>query len=192
MNPLARPLLNDASNTNYPYVVEKVEYSSSIKRRNRVIGIFALAALFGIVLYLLLLYSNGGDDSSIPNESEVMVVTPHAGTFIGFLSLYTNLYDDSKQMTEIYKWRGIPYAVPPIGTLRWYPPKHLPPSSQTRDTKDFAEPCVQISQDDGNVIGSEDCLYLNVFVPETPSPTPLPVMHFLYGGRYVDFLSPGG
>ncbi len=187
MNPLARPLLNDASNTNYPYVVEKVEYSSSNKRR--VIGIFALAALFGIVLYLLLLYSNGGDDSSIPNESEVMVVTPHAGTFIGFLSLYTNLYDDSKQMTEIYKWRGIPYAVPPIGTLRWYPPKHLPPSSQTRDTKDFAEPCVQISQDDGNVIGSEDCLYLNIYTTATSEDDKhllFPVLVYIYGGGMMN------
>lgn len=82
-------------------------------------------------------------------------------------------------------WAAIPYAAPPLGDLRWRPP--APPAAWTgvRDGTAFAEPCVQIGPED--VIGSEDCLYLNVFAPATPGRAALPVMVHLHGGGNSGF-----
>lgn len=80
------------------------------------------------------------------------------------------------------EWRGIPYASPPVGDLRWRSPQ--PPASWTgiRDGSAFGSHCLQLSYPDAT-IGSEDCLYLNVFAPPgTTSSSSLPVMFHLHGG----------
>jgi para-nitrobenzyl esterase len=59
------------------------------------------------------------------------------------------------------QWRGIPYAAPPIGSLRWRPPIAAAPWSGTRDASSFAQPCIQLAFEGGT--RPEDCLYLNVF-----------------------------
>jgi len=80
------------------------------------------------------------------------------------------------------EWRGIPYAAPPVDSLRWQRPQ--PPASWagTRDATTFAPWCIQIDFE-GGTIGDEDCLYLNVFRPTgTSASDGLPVMVHLHPG----------
>ena len=80
------------------------------------------------------------------------------------------------------QWRGIPYAAAPVGALRWRPPAAVRPWSGVRDATTFAPPCIQLDVN-GGTLGSEDCLYLNVFAPRTArAGSGLPVMVHLHPG----------
>lgn len=76
-------------------------------------------------------------------------------------------------------FKGIPYAAPPVGKLRWHSPQPARPWTGTRDATKFGAVCPQMAGD--KVIGSEDCLTLNVWRPQGISKK-LPVMVFLTGG----------
>ena len=79
-------------------------------------------------------------------------------------------------------FRGIPYAAPPVGNLRWKPPQ--PPISWpgVRDASTFGNPCIQ-ANGQGQISGAEDCLFLNIFVSsQTPHGQTQPVMVFIHGG----------
>lgn len=73
---------------------------------------------------------------------------------------------------------GIPYAEPPVSDRRFRPPTAKAPWPGVKVTTRFAEKCVQLNQ---NPEGSEDCLYLNVWVPESNGES-LPTMVFFHGG----------
>ncbi len=91
-------------------------------------------------------------------------------------------------------WLGIPYAAPPVGELRWRAPR--PPARRSGVLAALAEgsPCPQIASEigvpgpSGSVVGSEDCLFLNVWAPRfEPGQVPggkdrLPVMVWSHGG----------
>ncbi len=92
-----------------------------------------------------------------------------------------------------FTWQGIPYAAPPIGDLRWRPPQA--PHSWT-EIRDSSQPGSRCSQPDlGSVllkafgfnasIGSEDCLYLNVWAPVDFNAANHPVMVWIHGGGNV-------
>lgn len=86
-------------------------------------------------------------------------------------------------------FKGIPYAQPPVGNLRWRPPQPLPAKSwgaDVRDAIDFGPVCLQ-AHPPGPPIGSEEkCLTLNVWRPAAKaSDESLPVMVFIHGGGYV-------
>jgi len=77
--------------------------------------------------------------------------------------------------------RGIPYAAPPVGDLRFAPPVAHAGWTGTLDARNFRNFCVQ---DDGT--GSEDCLFLNVFFPKGTEPgDDLPVMVWIHGGALI-------
>jgi para-nitrobenzyl esterase len=75
---------------------------------------------------------------------------------------------------------GIPFAQPPIGNLRWREPMPVKPWSGVRGALSYGSPCVQIGRQSPS--GSEDCLYLNVWTPEWPVRSRLPVMLWIFGG----------
>lgn len=76
-------------------------------------------------------------------------------------------------------WLGIPYAAPPVGPLRWRAPQDPHPWEGVRKADTFGS--VSVQKQNGAVIGSEDCLYLNVFRPDREGT--LPVFFFLHGGN---------
>ncbi|MFX1557499.1 MAG: carboxylesterase/lipase family protein [Promethearchaeota archaeon] len=77
-------------------------------------------------------------------------------------------------------WKGIPYANPPVGPLRWKAPSDPTPWIGTRKTKKFGNSAAQVMPIIGPT-GSEDCLYLNIWRPKTPE-VKLPVYLYIHGG----------
>ncbi|HEX3785888.1 MAG TPA: carboxylesterase family protein [Pseudonocardiaceae bacterium] len=82
---------------------------------------------------------------------------------------------------------GIPYAAPPVGTLRWQPPQPAARWSGVREATAFAPHCAQPASTFGTASTSEDCLYLNVYAPagSTRSLAGRPVMVWIHGGAFV-------
>ncbi len=81
---------------------------------------------------------------------------------------------------ELVAFKGLPYAKPPVGDLRWRPPAVLSAWDGVRDGTQFGAICPQISAK--KVTGEEDCLTLNIWRPRQPPSKPLPVMVWLTGG----------
>ena len=81
-------------------------------------------------------------------------------------------------------YRGIPFAAPPTGDLRWRPPAPVKPWNDVREAQLFsAEPPQPITRSYVPNM-SEDCLYLNVWTPAQSANEKLPVMVFFYGGAF--------
>ena len=87
---------------------------------------------------------------------------------------------------QVESFKGIPFAAPPVGALRWKAPQPAAAWSGVRDGSKFAASCYQQARN-GRVDNlSEDCLYLNVWRPANAKPgAKLPVMVWIYGGAFV-------
>ena len=90
-------------------------------------------------------------------------------------------------------WRGVPFAQPPLGALRFKAPQPLTPWHAPRLADAYGPWAVQqpyppVAQDKPK--GDEDCLYLNVWAPAKPAAQPRPVMLWMHGGAFV--LGSGG
>ncbi len=85
-------------------------------------------------------------------------------------------------------YKGVPYAAPPVGDLRWRPPVHVAPWSGTRKADAFAPACMQAGVSmpgETPPAVSEDCLYLNIWTPAKSAHQRLPVIVWIYGGGYI-------
>ena len=89
----------------------------------------------------------------------------------------------------VIAFKGIPYAAPPVGALRWAPPQPTRAWKGVRPARHFGPDCAQLPTpgDDAplRTASQEDCLYLNVWRPKARS-SRLPVMVWVYGGGFVD------
>jgi para-nitrobenzyl esterase len=81
-------------------------------------------------------------------------------------------------------FKGIPYAAPPVGDLRWKEPAPVQPWTGVRDAGAYGAVCAQIggTRNPAATKGVEDCLFLNLWTPEWPAKSRLPVMVFFHGG----------
>lgn len=101
----------------------------------------------------------------------------------------------------VHSWKGIPYAAAPMGQRRWRAPEDPSAWTQPRAATSFANACVQtgrlygpglnnrhdatIGSTLGQTLGSEDCLYLNIWAPTSPASTPRPVIVWVHGGSNI-------
>jgi para-nitrobenzyl esterase len=90
----------------------------------------------------------------------------------------------------VREFLGIRYAAAPVGNLRWRPPVPHAPWFQTLDATQFANHCPQTASPFGIASTTEDCLFLNVFTPQSNGGggigEPRPVMVWIHGGALVD------
>ena len=90
----------------------------------------------------------------------------------------------------VISFKGIPFAAPPVGDLRWRPPQPAKPWKGIRQASKFGSDCMQKPfPGDAAPLGTppaEDCLYINVWIPETAAVRKLPVMVWIYGGGFVN------
>jgi para-nitrobenzyl esterase len=113
------------------------------------------------------------EDKPAPVASDNTLIKLDTGDIIGF-----------QNSLGVSIWRGVPFAQPPVGDLRWRAPR--PPASwqQPRQMLDAGPDCANqannTSEEKNLINGSEDCLYLNVFAPENAKD--LPVMFWIHGG----------
>jgi para-nitrobenzyl esterase len=93
----------------------------------------------------------------------------------------------------VLAYLGIPYAAPPVGTLRWMPPRPYGKWHGVFQANNFGNFCTQ-PDGAGGTFGDEDCLTLNVFTPDIKKNSlknwPLPVMVWIHGGGLVTGGSP--
>jgi para-nitrobenzyl esterase len=86
-------------------------------------------------------------------------------------------------------YRGIPFALPPLGAWRWRPPQPVPAWQGVRDAGKFAPACMQqgVSMPGETPPAvSEDCLYLNLWAPPRRAGRGLPVIVWIHGGGYAN------
>jgi carboxylesterase type B len=107
---------------------------------------------------------------------------------------------DNSSTSRTYAWKGVPFAKAPIGDLRWKPPVDPAPWTSPKNTQQFGNACAQsgrlygpgsnnkydatIGTTLGKTLGSEDCLYLNIWRPASAAAM-LPVLVFVHGGSNI-------
>jgi para-nitrobenzyl esterase len=140
--------------------------------RNRFYLVAAvISALFTIVLTTVV--------SSQPIDSINPIVEIDAGAIEGAVA------------GNVLSFKGIPYAAPPIGDLRWREPQPAEPWDGVRPAIDYGSDCIQLpipgdAAASGNTT-SEDCLVLNIWRPaETASDETLPVLVWIHGGGFLN------
>ena len=107
---------------------------------------------------------------------------------------------DDSATSGTYAWKGVPYAQPPVGAMRWQPPAEPAAWTGERSATRFGSACLQmgriygpgannrfddtIGQTLNTPLGSEDCLTLNIWRPATAQDN-LPVLVFIHGGSAI-------
>ena len=129
-------------------------------------------------LFLIILISACAIDATKKeNSEETKLISSISEKYVGI------------ELNNSYQWLGIPYAEPPIGSLRWKAPRELRTQKKIENAFEFSDSCPQVPSvsldrgTKGEFTGSEDCLYLNVFSPKNLAMNKkLPVMFWIHGG----------
>lgn len=124
------------------------------------------------LLLVMLAACGGGPGGGSPGDSPTQ----------NFVAIDSGLIRGT-QSSGLVTYKGIPYAKPPVGTLRWKATQ-LPDSwTGVREATTYGANCAQISLDGfKTLLGSEDCLFLNVWAPVRTTTALLPVFVYLHAG----------
>ena len=111
--------------------------------------------------------------------SQDIVVNTRSGKLRGFQHVLNG--------KSVFQFLGVPYAEPPVGSLRFKPPLPISGWTGTKNATDFGPECMQnVYRPGPRPSMSEDCLVLHVYVPETLSPVKQrAVMVWIHGGAFV-------
>jgi carboxylesterase type B len=123
-------------------------------------------------LFLLLPIACGSFVTVVQPASATKVVQTRSGAVVG-------------DGTDILVFKGIPYAAPPVGALRWKPPAPSVSWDGVRTATTFGADCMQKPASTRASSISEDCLTLNIWTPANSTQNKLPVMVFVYGGSFI-------
>ncbi|MPC31341.1 Carboxylesterase 1E [Portunus trituberculatus] len=145
------------------------------------IVLVVLVAFVSIVIVVL-----ENSDNVLEHEKDGPLVHTAKGTLRG-------IEERSLAGHSFFSFYAIPYAKPPLGKLRFQEPVEEEAWTGVRNAFSQPEQCIQIpfknhllgDVSEEHVVGSEDCLYLNVFTPKLGIEEKLPVMVYLHGGGYV-------
>ncbi|MYD42812.1 MAG: carboxylesterase family protein [Gammaproteobacteria bacterium] len=141
---------------------------------------FAIGLILLLLFALVVIYFLWPEESPVEQPKTIEPTTARItseGEYVGFMDA-----------NGARAWLGIPFAAPPVGELRWTAP--VPPERHTgiREALTYGDACVQLPNQtlrptltaQGGVVGSEDCLYLNIWSP--PNTIDAPVMFWIHGG----------
>ncbi|WP_182359915.1 carboxylesterase/lipase family protein [Tomitella gaofuii] len=127
-------------------------------------------------------------------ERGTLVVIPPCGAVRGYSDVRAHEVGTrqlhAERAREVFAWRGIPFAEPPVGPLRFRAPVPARRWSGVRDCAEFGPVCPQAEgmPIEAELVRDEDCLNLNVWAPR-PERTLRPVLVWIHGGAY--FLGAG-
>jgi para-nitrobenzyl esterase len=142
-----------------------------------------LGTLGALLAALISLPSCGGDDASPTGPGESSTCTQTRSGSPGEV-LTTSGLVQGRAAGRTWAWQGIPFAAPPVGSLRFAPPQDAPCWQGIKQTTSFGPACLQRTET-GETIGSEDCLTLNVWAPDgATAAAALPVLVFIHGGGH--------
>ncbi|XP_014204328.1 venom carboxylesterase-6-like [Copidosoma floridanum] len=110
-------------------------------------------------------------------QSEIPFAKTPLGQINGF-------YKSSARGRRYAAFESVPYALPPTGELRFQPPVSISKYPEVINATEPPVYCVQYHTIDNLVKGKEDCLYLNIYVPNVNSPGLLPVIFWIHGGGF--------
>ncbi|XP_063708883.1 juvenile hormone esterase-like [Culicoides brevitarsis] len=128
-------------------------------------------------LFIWILNVNSFPHENFKSDDELVVTLNHGGKVRG-----TEETTDAGQ--KFLSFKGIPYAKPPVGDLRLRNTQPHPGWAGTRDATKHGSNCIGQQMFSESVTGSEDCLFLNVYVPRLESKEKLPVMFWIHGGSF--------
>lgn len=124
-----------------------------------------------------------GNAKDIDTVSQVAIENQGKGNYLHGIEQRLNKgivrgYEDNEEKTLV--WKGIPYAKAPVGELRWKQPQDAESWEGVFDATNDGNVGIQLSN--GEIIGDEDCLNLDIYRPNTDK-TNLPVLLFVHGGN---------
>ena len=140
-----------------------------------------------LLLILILFFVNFACNSSNDKpESTAPVEKVDAGSPLTKTVEVTGGTIEGVEQDGIFTYKGIPFAAPPVGNLRWKEPAPVKPWTGVKKADDFCAACMQTSGAMGNTAPvSEDCLYLNMWTPAKKVNEKLPVIYWVHGGGYM-------